>query len=322
MESPTLIAALVFLQILVTGGLVISLRKAKVQGVMRLKKLLGEQEAENVIYPSEKQLPKLRQVLKFLGSLLIGTRKWTKALEEELARADLPLRPEEFAGIMVLSSLGLGLIAYLGLGKPLLSLLMGGIGIFFPWGALRFRQGRRLNKFNHQLPEALLTMANALRSGFSFLQAMDMIRREMPEPISREFGLALLEINWGTDTEKALLNLGKRVKSEDLDLVVTALLIQRQVGGNLAEVLENISHTISERVKIKSEIKTLTAQGRISGFIISLLPLALAAMIQILNPSYLNPLFSTRAGLIMLMAAATTQIIGVLLIRKIVHIEF
>ncbi|MCG0278074.1 MAG: type II secretion system F family protein [Thermanaeromonas sp.] len=252
----------------------------------------------------------------------MGTKKWTKKAEEELARADLPLRPEEFAGIMVLSSLGLGLIAYLGLGEPLVALLIAGVGIYLPWGALRFRQSRRLIKFNLQLPEALLTMANALRSGFSFLQAMDMIRREMPNPISREFGLTLLEINWGTDTEKALINLGQRVKSEDLDLVVTALLIQRQVGGNLAEVLENISHTISERVKINSEIKALTAQGRISGFIISLLPLALAAIIQMLNPSYLNPLFSTRAGLIMLTAAATAQIIGVLLIRRIVHIEF
>lgn len=322
MGSPTLIAAFIFLQILVVGGLLLSLRKGKVQGVMRLKKLLGEQEVKEVSLLSGKQLSKLRQVLKLLGSLLTGTRKWTKALEEELARADLPLRPEEFAGIMVLSSLGLGLIVYLGLGKPLVSLLMGGIGVFLPWGTLRLRQGRRLNKFNLQLPEALLTMANALRSGFSFLQAMDLIRREMPGPISREFGLALLEINWGTDTEKALLNLAQRVKSEDLDLVITALLIQRQVGGNLAEVLENISHTISERVKIKSEIKALTAQGRISGFIISLLPLALAAIIQMLNPSYLNPLFSTRAGLIMLMVAATAQIIGVLLIRRIVHIEF
>jgi len=322
MENPTLIASLTFLQILVAGRLLISLREGKVQGVMRLKKLLGEQEVKEVSLPSGKQLSKLRQVLKLLGSLTTGTRKWAKALEEELARADLPLRPEEFGGIMVLSSLGLGLIVYLGLGKPLVSLLMGGIGVFLPWGILRFRQGRRLNKFNLQLPEALLTMANALRSGFSFLQAMDLIRREMPEPISREFGLALIEINWGTDTEKALLNLAQRVKSEDLDLVITALLIQRQVGGNLAEVLENISHTISERVKIKSEIKVLTAQGHISGFIISLLPLALAAIIQMLNPSYLNPLFNTRAGLIMLMVAVTAQIIGVLLIRRIVHIEF
>lgn len=322
MESPTLIAALVFLQILVVGGLGISLREGKVQRVTRLKKLLGEREFMEVNLSPGRQLSRLRQILKLLGSLLMGTKKWTKKAEEELARADLPLRPEEFAGIMVLSSLGLGLIAYLGLGEPLVALLIAGVGIYLPWGALRFRQSRRLIKFNLQLPEALLTMANALRSGFSFLQAMDMIRREMPNPISREFGLTLLEINWGTDTEKALINLGQRVKSEDLDLVVTALLIQRQVGGNLAEVLENISHTISERVKINSEIKALTAQGRISGFIISLLPLALAAIIQMLNPSYLNPLFSTRAGLIMLTAAATAQIIGVLLIRRIVHIEF
>ncbi|WP_161484957.1 type II secretion system F family protein [Neomoorella mulderi] len=186
---------------------------------------------------------------------------------------------------------------------------------------MRVKQNKRRIKFNGQIGDALVVMANALRSGFSFLQAMDMVRREMPDPIAKEFGTALLEMNWGSSTETALLGLTERVKSDDLDLVITAVLIQRQVGGNLAEILDNIAHTIKERVRIKGEIKTLTAQGRISGLIIGLLPIVLSTVIYLLNPGYLSLLFTTKTGVIMLLSAVLAQLMGVIMIRRIIRIE-
>jgi tight adherence protein B len=132
--------------------------------------------------------------------------------------------------------------------------------------------------------------------------------------------MALQEMNWGTPTEEALLNMAARVNSEDLELVVTAVLIQRQVGGNLAEVLDNIATTIRERVRIKGEIKTLTAQGRISGLIIGLLPILLTAVIYFLNPAYIKPLFASKTGLTMVSFAVLAQILGLGLIKKIVQI--
>jgi tight adherence protein B len=165
-------------------------------------------------------------------------------------------------------------------------------------------------------------MSNALRAGFSFMQAMDMVGREMPDPISKEFSRTYREISLGAITEEALQKMVKRVSSDDLDLLVTAVLIQRQVGGNLAEVLDNISHTIRERIRIKGEIRTLTAQGRISGLIIGIIPPCLIVLLLLINPSYMQPLLYTQLGWMMLAAGACTEFIGILLIKKIISIDY
>lgn len=215
-----------------------------------------------------------RRVLELAGRLFTA-RKVTEKVDAQLARADIPLKGEEFLGLILVLSLGGGLFFVIITGSPVAGLLAAVLGGYLPYFGLRMASTRRLNKFNGQIGDALVIMANSLRSGFSFLQAMDMVRKEIPGPIAKEFGAALQEMNWGTPTEEALLSMASRVNSEDLELVVTAVLIQRQVGGNLAEVLDNIANTIRERVRIKGEIKTLTAQGRISGLIIGLLPVLL-----------------------------------------------
>ena len=245
-----------------------------------------------------------------------------KPIENELSTADLPLRGEEFITLVLFCGITGGLFIFtltLNLAFGLLISVACGI---FPFLFLRMAKQKRLTKFNGQITEALVIIANSLRSGFSFLQAMDMVRKELPAPLSKEFGRTFTEINLGTATEDALKNLSERVKSEDLDLVITAVLIQRQVGGNLAEVLDNIALTIRERIRIKGEIRTLTAQGRISGLVIGLLPVFLTAIMLCINPGYIMSLFSNSTGLLLVLAAVTGELIGILIIKKIVNITY
>lgn len=259
------------------------------------------------------------KVLELAGRLFTA-RKITIKVDTELAKADIPLKGEEFLGLILILSVGGGLFFALITGRLMFGLIAVMLGGYLPYFGLRTAKSKRLAKFNGQIGDALVIMANSLRSGFSFLQAMDMVRKEIPNPIAKEFGAALQEMNWGTHTEEALSNMAARVNSEDLELVVTAVLIQRQVGGNLAEVLDNIAGTIRERIRIKGEIKTLTAQGRISGLIIGLLPIVLTTVIYFLNPDYIKLLFTSKAGLIMVFYAIMSQVLGLAIIKKIVQI--
>ena len=180
---------------------------------------------------------------------------------------------------------------------------------------------RRVKAFNAQLADALVLMASSLRSGYSFMQAIEMLSREMQPPLSEEFYRVLREINLGVTTDEAMNHMADRINSEDLDLVVTAVLIQRQVGGNLTEILDNIAYTIRERVKIKGHIRTLTAQGRLSGLIIGLLPIVVGWIVYLINPAYIYPLISAPIGNAMLGFAIFIEIIGAMFIRKIVNIN-
>ena len=164
-------------------------------------------------------------------------------------------------------------------------------------------------------------MANALRSGLSFLQAVEVISREMTDPIAGEFSILLKEMRLGVITEEALRNLAIRVPSTDLDLVVTSVLVQRQVGGNLAVILDTIGATVRERLQIKGEIRTLTAQGRMSGWIVGLIPIFMVGILMILNREYIMALFTEPLGHIFLACGVVLQIIGALIIRNIIDID-
>jgi tight adherence protein B len=248
--------------------------------------------------------------------------QWTRFFEHKLIQAGLPLRSSEYAVILLGSVVLFTILAFFLSGESMLMAgLGGGIGYSIPILFLRMKIQQRAKKFNNQLGDTLVLIANSLRTGYSFMQAVDMVSREMPPPISLEFARTLKEINLGIAAEEALNNMAKRVDSEDLDLVVTVVLIQRQVGGNLAEVLDNIAGTIRERVKIRGQIKTLTAQGRISGVVIGGLPFVLAMLIYAINPEYMRLLFSTPLGKYMLGGALLSQICGALVIRKIINID-
>lgn len=258
----------------------------------------------------------LRRGGRIFAPLKIGER-----LEEKLARADIPLRGEEFLFLVVLLALGVPLLL-LFLGANLRLAVAGGLlSCLFPWIYAERRRQKRLQLLNGQLADSLRVMANALRAGHSFLQAMEMVAGETAPPLAEEYGRALREMQLGTSTEAALNNLSRRVGSDDLDLVITALLIQRQVGGNLSEVLDKIAETIRERVRIKGEIRTLTAQGRLSGLIIGLLPLVLLGLLFVINPVYITTLFTDPLGIMLVGGAALSEILGMVIIRRIVDIR-
>jgi len=280
-------------------------------------KLKPESESE-----SEKGQKKVKEsVLRKVGKIFFR-KNMTKQIEEQLSKAGFPLRGEEFLVIWMVAALAPVSLIYLLTRNMVLVMLVYLMGVLIPPFMVSSAQQKRLKKFNQQISDSLSIMSNALRAGFSFMQAMETVSREMPDPIAKEFARTYREINLGTPTEEALQKMVKRVGSDDLDLLVTAVLIQRQVGGNLAEILDNISGTIRERIRIKGEIKTLTAQGRISGLIIGLIPPILAVLLLLINAEYMKTLFQTQAGWIMLAVGAFTEMIGIMLIKKIISIDF
>ena len=255
------------------------------------------------------------------ASKMFAAKEFTKKVEIELMRADIPLRGEEFVMINFLIMIALGMLLILLTRNAILGWLGVVVGFVLPRVIVKRTKLKRVQKFNSQIGDSLVVMSNSLRAGFSFLQAMELVSREMPVPISVEFARTLREMNLGTPTEEALVGLTNRIESEDLDLVLTAVLIQRQVGGNLAEVLDGISHTIRERIRIKGEIRTLTAQGRISGMIVGALPLVIGLVLSVINPKYIGALFINPIGWAMLTAGVISMVIGIALIKKIVDIK-
>ncbi len=212
-----------------------------------------------------------------------------KGLATDLARADLKITIAEFWALTVISIIGMAAISwFLFYGGFVMPLIGAVVGFFLPKFYMKMRQGGRLQKFNNQLGDGISLMANGLRSGYSLLQAMDAVGREMPEPMATEFKRVVREIGLGVDTEKAFNNLLRRVPSDDLDLMITAVNVQHEVGGNLAEILEIIGFVIRERVRIKGEIGVLTAQGQLSGYIITGLPVVLALFLYMMNPLYIG----------------------------------
>lgn len=231
------------------------------------------------------------------------------------------LRKKDFLLITALSAFLTSFFFLFFTKNLLVSLFFGGLGSLIPTLAQRLQESKKSKLFNDQLSDTLTLISNSLKAGYSFLQAMDVVSREMPAPISQEFGRALKEANLGVPVEEALVQITKRIESEDLDLVLTAVIIQRQVGGNLAAILDNITETIRERVRIQGEIRTLTAQGKISGIVITCLPVALGLYLYLTSPKYINILFTHPLGLLMLGIAFFSQIIGGFLIYKIVNIK-
>lgn len=250
-----------------------------------------------------------------------GVRRGRPSLADNLARADLKLRPSEFLAAQI----GLaGLVAFIcilrfGLGWQMV--VFGIAGYLGPGLYVRFRQRRRLRAFNDQLGDTLILLSNALKAGYSFAQAVDTVARNASPPVSDEFGRAVREMNLGGSVDEALQNMVRRIDSPDLDLLVTAVAIHRQVGGNLAEILDNIADTIRNRIRIKGEIATLTAQAQASGWIITLLPVVLAVIMYFITPSYFVPMTRSAVGWVMLFMAGGLIGIGNAIIRKIVNIE-
>lgn len=287
--------------------------------------------------PSEQQaimdIESMRQQMAQRLDNALARRGIAGSIRGQLRKADLKLTVVEYLALHGILALGLGIIGLL-LRGPIIGGLLFIAGFFLPRIYVTIRQNKRLKDFNNQLADILNLWVNALRAGYSVPQAMEAVANEAPPPANAEFKRVVAEISIGVPLEIALDNMLTRIESEDLDLVFTAVTIQREVGGNLAEILDTISETIRERVRIKGEIRTLTASGRITGTLIGLLPIFLAILLLIISPSYMGQLFfgPEKGGAFMplvpipcgwpLIAAGLVMMsVGLAVINRIVDIE-
>ncbi|MEQ8235607.1 MAG: type II secretion system F family protein [Syntrophomonadaceae bacterium] len=247
---------------------------------------------------------------------------FSKKLELELSKADMFWRVEEFIGLNIVTALLGGALGYLifGLTAPTFVFVL--LGIIMPGFIIYWNKQKRAALLNEQVGESLTGMSNSLRAGYSFQQAMDLVSKESTGPLATEYRRTLREINLGITTEQALQNLIERANNDDMELMISAVLIQRSIGGNLAEVFDKIAETIRQRIRVKGEVKTLTAQGRISGLIIGLMPVVMIALLLLVDPKYINVLLTNKTGWFLLGGAAISEMIGFYLIKRITDIEF
>lgn len=250
---------------------------------------------------------------------------WGGNLARDLARADLKLKPGEYLALMVIFTVGGGFLAWYIFGKSILFAIVGAfLGSLLPRTYVRRQQSQRLVRFNDQLADMLNLMVNGLRAGYSTMQAMEAVSREMPAPISDEFRRVVQEMQLGLPMERSLDNLLRRIPSDDLDLVIAAMNVQREVGGNLAEILDTISHTIRERVRIKGEIRVLTSQVMYSGKFLAMMPLLIAGALFLLNKPYMMQFFNPETRLIgipMLIVGGLMILAGYFVMTRIATID-
>jgi len=261
---------------------------------------------------------------------LVG-RGVMQRVENSLAQADIPMKATEYLlARLVLAGFGF-LVGLYGIGYLHSGVMLAVAGWAVPLFIVKYHQSRRRAKFVRQLADALMLLTNSLRSGYGFLKGLELVAKEMEDPISKELGRTLREVNLGSTVEQALLNLGKRLNSPDLDIVISAYLVQKDVGGNLTEIMEKVAETIRERLRIQGDIRVLTAQGRLSGLVVGMLPLALFLFFIVYTPYYFKPMlepptlpllgFDVPYGVLMLLGALCMQIAGFLVMFRIINIK-
>lgn len=286
----------------------------------RMRYYAGDMDVQEKPKARKTLAERFRELLRSGGKLLSNIRH-ARGLDFKMQQAGIPLLGTEFlillgismavafvVGSFVSSRLHVGVLAALGVAMA-------------EWAYVLFSIDRREAAFTNQLGDCLMMVANAMRAGFSFLQAMDLISKEMEPPMSEEFKHVMRDINLGASVERALDDMDKRVNSPDFSLVVTAVLIQQQVGGDLAHILDTISETIQDRIRMRREVRTLTAQGRMSGWVLAALPIVTGLLISSISPGYMDPLFNDRWGHIAIAIAAVMEIIGFFVIQRIVDID-
>lgn len=270
-----------------------------------------------------------KKILANMGTI-ITPKGMAIRIAAQLAKADIPLKANEFVAIQFLAimlSLSFGMIMFK---SVMIGLVFAALGYMLPHIWVGILKGRRIREFSEQILDTLVMLANGLKAGYSFLQAMEMVSRETLPPMGSELKRVLKENSLGMNLEDTLVALNERVENEDWDLVTTVVLIQRQVGGNLAEILDKIGHTIRQRMKIKGDIQTKTAQAKVSGGLVGALPLGIGFMIYLINPAFMTKLFTFKMelasgfvfrGWFVVIFGIIWEIIGMYIILKIVDIE-
>jgi tight adherence protein B len=242
-------------------------------------------------------------------------------LQTMLAQGRLNLRVGDFLGWCLLCGLGLGVVAYLFTSPVELAGIAVVMGLFIPIGYASVRRNLRFEKFEELFPEAIDTLARAVRAGHSFTTALELISNEVAEPVAGEFRQLFEEQKFGMPVRDALLNLTKRVPLVDVNFFVTAVMLQRETGGNLAEILDNLSYVIHERFKIQRQVRVYTAQGRLTMALLMSMPPVIVAVMLAVNPGFIHPLFADPFGHALLVGGITLQALGYFVIRKIIRIQ-
>lgn len=310
-----LCAFLLFLLLVLILGAVTKKKKAVSE---RMHQYVGDFVEEDDDTPSARSRLRIafRKQMRKMGS-----QKTASKLDLMMHRAGLPLLGYEMVAISIGGGLLAGFVAMILLGSLTSAILVGVLVFAAAWAWVKIRIAKRLQSFLYQLADCLTLISNSLRAGFSFLQTVELISKEMKPPVSTEFARVLRETNLGKPLDQALTEMDQRVGSPDFSLIVTAVLIQQQVGGNLADIIDVIRDTILERIRIRREIHTLTAQGRASGVVLALLPVAMGLFMYITSPEYMRPLLTTRLGQMIIAGAVFLEFVGFLIIRKIVDIK-
>lgn len=296
-------------------------------GFMFIGRKSQEKRYEKFVSSQTSEIKEPKKKSKFLSKLLKSNNTTKKERMKKsktaklLIHANSKLTVEEFNLMRFIALLIISTLIYFVSSQLLMVLITPILVWFLPVMFLKMKKKRRLKKFENQLGDGINMLANSLRAGYSYLQAINTVAKDMPEPIGQEFKILLKEMSLGVDSSTALDNMSEHVSSEDLSLMITAIKIQQETGGNLAEILSNISKTIRERIEIKGEIKTLTAQGRISGYVVGLLPVALILVLMVISRDYIIVLFTTEVGKGLLLYALISEMIGAYFIRKIIDID-
>ncbi len=289
----------------------------RIQGVAGLPGSGGKEGTED---PEPRPSRVLPGPVAALGDRIAESSAWAQGLDRKLERAGLPLRAGEFLVLQVMAVVVGALLGAVidGIVFVLSLALLGGL---VPRGVVAFSARRRRNRLHAQLADVLMLLSSALRAGHSFLQALDLVAKEIGDPGSQEFGRVVAEIRLGRPVNEALDDMAERVDSDDFRWAVMAVNIQREVGGNLAEVLDTVAHTIREREMVRRQVRVLSAEGRLSAAILTALPFLIVLYIAKVNPGYLSTLFTTQLGLVMVAIASTLMLSGILWMRKMVKID-
>lgn len=310
------LAVTVLVAALALGGLASGARaRTRLEGVMSGS--IGSVEASSPIDP-------LRGKSAAGMFQFIMSGAFLERIQRDLHLADSQLKPVDFIAIRVALACLLLAIPYLFFGG-IIGIMIGAgvalVGFQVPQMWVKQRGKARADKLEQQLPEALTQVGNSLKAGFGLIQSLSLAADQLDHPISTELAQTVHETNVGSSMDEAFVQLSERCESYDLDLVVTAILVQRSAGGNLSEILGNVAETMRERVRIRGEIQTLTAQQRMTGFVIGLLPVAVGGLFFVVSPEYVEVLLTETIGNVMLGAAALLEVVGLLIIRRILAIE-
>jgi tight adherence protein B len=314
-----LIIAVIAIGVPIVIYLMYSSRPGDSRAVLDRVRQLQEEAAPPTATPGEEERAQ-RDFFPTVERLISGA-SFTQRLMDEMARAGWRLKPSEYVGI-ALGSIGVGAIAGMVIAQSSIGALGGAfIGWAIPKTMLTLAVGRRKAALESQIPDMVWLISSALKSGYSFLKAMQTVANEMRDPIAEASQRVVDESRLGVPMDDALQRMAARVGSPDLDLIVTAVSIQSQVGGSLAEVLDSIADTIKERVQLQGEVSALTAEGRMSGIVLIMLTPAMAAMLTIANPVYMSSLISDQLGIKLIIGTAIFQILGIVIIKRMMKID-